>query len=223
MPASDPKKSGTNDEQAFRSLIVQSTTTTERSALPIVSDLQGADGESSIYFDMFRYRVANDNSMAGDQTAKNCFLIILGQSFHDESILQSILAVGALSLAMQYTSPTSQQLAPFDSETQCDTIRQHYYASLEYHVKALTGFRKRLQHASTRPSPRTMLMMTLLLAMYECQQGFPTAADAILESGSTMVNNYKAALGPRKSLDWDLSEIERIMERFGQLCKHPLT
>jgi len=220
MPALDQKKNEANDELACRLQALQNATTTEASKLSSISDRKGVRNQNSIYFDMFRDEVANNTCMTGEN-ASTCFLIILAESFHDESIFQSTLAVGALSVAMANSSWVFHQDLPFSPEGENDVTQKHYYASLKHHAKALTSFRKRMHDISDRPSTRTILMMTLLLGMYECQLGSLPAADAILESGSAIIDHYKASLGPAKSLDWDMSEVVRVIQQFGYNCKNP--
>lgn len=221
MPTSAAVPGSRGQSQTNRQVAIRPTA--KPSIPPRLYTIQGFDEQNTLYFESFRFRIGA--SIIGESPGSHCLRIILEQCFQDASIRQSVLAVGALNLAMSELPSMNEkiecgEIVRFDPESWPFVIKRHHQASLKYHVNALAGFRKRIQgNASTQPSARTILMMTLLLVLYEFQQANSEAAAAMVDSTGVLLGNIKASLSPGKELDTDLRNIESVLQAMVHFCR----
>ncbi|KAJ4009472.1 hypothetical protein NW752_009062 [Fusarium irregulare] len=154
--------------------------------------IPGLGSQSVPYLDAFRYHIAPD--LSGSFYMDFCEETILIGAHQDTSIRQLVLALGALTLAIADDARDMEQeivharpssLRPWGPTS---IKNKNHAASLKHYLKAVQILRKRLQTDPGRVSIRTMLIITILMALYEILQGNLKSVDGMLRSVTNLVH-----------------------------------
>ncbi|KAH8681069.1 hypothetical protein BX600DRAFT_11311 [Xylariales sp. PMI_506] len=131
---------------------------------PSMGDLVGSD---VVYFDIFRHEVIND--IAGIGYSEFWTQTIMKHSATKGPIQHSILAIGALSMALE-----GSEVMPQSSRrilTEITSSKNHLQAALKHHAEALADFRENLLQKGGALDPRTILLATMMLVAFEVLLG----------------------------------------------------
>ncbi|KAJ0163830.1 putative transcriptional regulatory protein C15D4.02 [Colletotrichum tanaceti] len=150
------------------------------------------------YFDLFRYQLIKD--LGGSCQADFWSRIVLNESSRDPCIRESILAIGALSQTIFFDAESSKRfgglppsaLRPWGTPRSYSTgfLNRHHKAALLHHVKAVSIYRQRIQGSSADDtSPRSIIIMTLLLIAFEFIQGNMKNVDSLMGTGMRLLEN----------------------------------
>lgn len=194
-----------------------------------IPPMPGLTRQSVPYLDAFRHQLAPD--LAGYLYSDFCLGTILVESLRDESICQSVLALGALTLAISDVARSTNQhisrVRPsgFNPWRHTHVMNKNHLASLRHHLNALRSFQDRLRADSSRVPLRTTLIMTILLALYETLQGNLKSVDALLNCGVNLLQDSPitgreiAHGGCGTAVDDDITAIENVFSSFALLSQ----
>ncbi|CAH0058329.1 unnamed protein product [Clonostachys solani] len=146
---------------------------------PSISTLPLAGHQDGAYFDYFRHQVTSN--LAGFYTCP-VWSQLVSEGLHDDCIQHSILAVGALIRAVSTQKciiPDTSSLNTTEEDTYA--ITQHRNIALRHHLKAVKSLRERIEVMATT-APRTVVVSTLLLVVFELVQGQAKIAETLLDS-----------------------------------------
>ncbi|KAL2875200.1 hypothetical protein SGCOL_009633 [Colletotrichum sp. CLE4] len=147
------------------------------------------------YYDLFRHRLVRDLWGSGHSDAWS--RIVLQESSRDPCVQESLLAIGAISQAQMLEGLSKDQLDAMPSAlrpwgtkmTQPGGLLNHHHRSaLIHHVKAVSIYRQRIQDPSST-SPRSVIIMTLLLVGFEFIQGNMNNVDTLTGTGMRLLEN----------------------------------
>ncbi|KAK1671237.1 hypothetical protein BDP55DRAFT_676798 [Colletotrichum godetiae] len=147
------------------------------------------------YYDLFRHRLVRDLWGSGHSDAWS--RIVLQESSRDPCVQESLLAIGAISQAQMLEDLSKDQLDAMPSAlrpwgtkmTQPGGLLNHHHRSaLIHHVKAVSIYRQRIQDPSST-SPRSVIIMTLLLVGFEFIQGNMNNVDTLTGTGMRLLEN----------------------------------
>ncbi|KAG8353951.1 hypothetical protein FVEN_g8064 [Fusarium venenatum] len=136
--------------------------------------IPGLTSQSVPYLDAFRYQIAPE--LSGSFYMDFCQGSILVGAHQDGSIRQLVLALGALTLAIADDARGTKQhivharplsLRPWGFTT---IKNSNHAASLKHYMKGVSSLRDRLRVDPARVPVRTMLITTILMALYEILQ-----------------------------------------------------
>ncbi|OBR04880.1 C6 zinc finger protein [Colletotrichum higginsianum IMI 349063] len=149
------------------------------------------------YYDLFRYQLIKD--LGGSCQADFWSRIVLNESTRDPCIRESILAIGAISQTIFFDAESSKRfgglppsaLRPWGTPRSYSTgfLNRHHKAALLHHVKAVSIYRQRIQGSSADTSPRSIIIMTLLLIAFEFIQGNMKNVDSLMGTGMRLLEN----------------------------------
>lgn len=150
-----------------------------QSILPSISTLPLAGHQDGAYFDYFRHQVTSN--LAGFYTCP-AWSQLVSEGLQDDCIQHSILAVGALIRAVStQKSLIPDTSSPTSTEEDTYAVAQHRNIALRHHVKAVKSLRERIEVMATT-APRTVVVSTLLLVVFELVQGQARIAETLLDS-----------------------------------------
>ncbi|KAK1826101.1 hypothetical protein QBC39DRAFT_269753, partial [Podospora conica] len=156
-----------------------------------------SDGDI-VYFDLFRHSLVQDLSgyLHGDFWSR----VVLSESTRDECVQHSILAIGALSRAINEVvntpSPPRDDGAPETPSAPLhpclggDVLNHHHSAAIHHQNQAIKLCLKRIRDGPDCMSPRALLINTLLLLAYELLQGNMTGADGLMTTGIRLLRDW---------------------------------
>ncbi|KZL63605.1 c6 zinc finger domain-containing protein [Colletotrichum incanum] len=149
------------------------------------------------YYDLFRYQLIRD--LGGSYQADFWSRIVLNESTRDPCVRESILAIGAISQTIFFDEESSKRfggvppsaLRPWGTPRSYSTgfLNRHHKAALLHHVRAVSIYRKRIQGSSVDTSPRSVIIMTLLLIAFEFIQGNMKNVDSLMGTGMRLLEN----------------------------------
>jgi hypothetical protein len=151
------------------------------------------DRKDIVYFDVFRTRIVYD--LSGYSCSDFWSRIVLCEGMTEESVLESILAVGALStaitLASQLRGPHKlsklpSALRPWTSDIMAN---EHHKAAVCHYLKALSLFRSRVKSGTTMLSSRLIFIMSMLFITFEMLQGNMQTVDSLITSSIGLLEN----------------------------------
>jgi hypothetical protein len=137
------------------------------------SSLAPLRGANVLYFDLFRHEVVHD--LAGIGYHELWTTTILYEALQDECIRHSVLALGALSLALEEDG--AEGLLPLVNLSRNSAIKQHYSDALRHHGKALHIFSQAIED---RWSSRFIFLATVALAAFEVLHGSGAAVGRLI-------------------------------------------
>ncbi|KAJ5771945.1 beauvericin cluster-specific repressor BEA4 [Penicillium odoratum] len=171
--------------------------------------LQGNDG---IYFDYFRHQVSSN--MCGFYTTSMWSGLVIAESFHHDAVRHSILAIGALILTISQTSNLPDRATTSASFLLEKIINSHHRNSLKHHLHAARSFRAEV-HDLAASSPRSVLVVTLLLVVFELLQGKLKTADTLMNSSMDLLREnitlFQPASTVTQKVHRDFKEIEHVV------------
>ncbi|CAH0056089.1 unnamed protein product [Clonostachys solani] len=174
------------------------------------------------YFDFFRGQLVYE--LSGYSHSEFWLRIVPCESSLDRCALESALAIGALSTAIRLAPQLSAQstrrpsaLYPWSVIVMANV---HHEAAVRHYVKALALFRNRLEAEMNKASPRSLLIVSLLLITFELLQGDMKSADSLITRSITLLKHTlklhrqdglaQQAQTPRP-LEGDLEDIEHLL------------
>ncbi|KAK1997653.1 hypothetical protein LX36DRAFT_681571 [Colletotrichum falcatum] len=140
--------------------------------LPISPSFIQFDQKDVPYFDLFRYQLIRD--LGGSCQADFWSRIVLNEMTRDPK---------------RYGGVPPSALRPWGTPKPPLTgfLNRHHKAALLHHVKAVAIYRKRIQQSSSDTSPRTIIIMTLLLVAFEFIQGNMKNIDSLMGTGMRLL------------------------------------
>jgi hypothetical protein len=169
------------------------------------------------YVDCFRFRLMNDfAAFCNPRAWRN---LMFQKGLQDECTRNAILATGAMTQALQQESQSRSAAGEHNSRRSGKasalpghTLNVHHERALQYHLKATTLFRQRIETEPETISPLTMLMTTVLLTAHELVQGNGRAAERLLNSGMALTRD-SLRLHPSGSFD-GVDLVESLLSRL---------
>ncbi|CAG1999941.1 unnamed protein product [Fusarium graminearum] len=156
--------------------------------------IPGLTSQSVPYLDAFRFQIASE--LSGSFYMDFCQGSILVGTHQDGSICQLALALGALTLAIADDARETKQhivharpssLRPWG----VTTIKNgNHAASLKHYMKGVSSLRDRLRVDPARIPVRTILITTILMALYEILQGNYKSVDAMLRTITNLLHDH---------------------------------
>ncbi|OLN87861.1 hypothetical protein CCHL11_00143 [Colletotrichum chlorophyti] len=180
-----------------------------------LSTLPKIDHKDGVYFDYFRHQVSTN--LAGYYTSPIWSNLVVGEGLQDDSIQHSILAVGALIRSASHSpkpSPPRKSLSKSSSDIQF--LTEHREVALRHHLKAVKSLRERIG-TMTASSPKTVVITTLLLVVFELVQGEAQTAELLLNSGLGVLKDFITLFesdpnNPHpKSRDCEFDDMEHVL------------
>ncbi|OHE91511.1 hypothetical protein CORC01_13207 [Colletotrichum orchidophilum] len=153
------------------------------------------DQEDVHYFDLFRHRLVRDLWGSGHSDAWS--RVVFQESARDPCVQESLLAIGAISQAQMLEDMSKDQLDAIPSAlrpwgtkmTQPGGLLNHHHRSaLLHHGKAVSIYRQRIQDPVST-SPRSVIIMTLLLVGFEFISGNMKNVDTLTGTGMRLLEN----------------------------------
>ncbi|KXH34793.1 hypothetical protein CSAL01_00374 [Colletotrichum salicis] len=147
------------------------------------------------YYDLFRHRLVRDLWGSGHSDAWS--RIVLQESSRDPCVQESLLAIGAISQAQMLEDLSKDQsdampsaLRPWGTKMAQPggLLNHHHRSALLHHVKAVSIYKQRIQDPSST-SPRSVIIMTLLLVGFEFIQGNMNNVDTLTGTGMRLLEN----------------------------------
>ncbi|KAL0936371.1 uncharacterized protein CTRU02_208586 [Colletotrichum truncatum] len=179
LPRPDPASTAMRTETVIR-------------ANPALVQIDGADVS---YFDLFRNQLVRD--LSGSCHSDFWSRIVLNESARDPCVKESILAIGAISQTLFFASSTGNTLGskpptlrPWGELVTTDGYLDHHHkAALRHHIKAVSVYRQRIQLGTAGSSPRSVIIMTLLLIAFEFIQGNMKSVDSLMGTGMRLIED----------------------------------
>ncbi|CAG9984358.1 unnamed protein product [Clonostachys byssicola] len=174
------------------------------------------------YFDFFRGQLVYE--LSGYSHSEFWLRIVPCESTLDKCALESVLAIGALSTAIRLAPHLSAQstrrpsaLHPWSAIVMANV---HHEAAVRHYIKALALFRSRLEAEMNKASPRSLLIVSLLLITFELLQGDMKSADSLITRSINLLKHTlklhrqeglaQQVQTPRSSED-DLEDMEHLL------------
>jgi hypothetical protein len=176
-----------------------------------------------IYFDLFRVQLVYD--LSGYSCSDFWTRIVLCESMTDACIMESVLAIAALSTAVKLASQLSDPptvskwpsaLHPWAAEA---VVNDHHRAAVRHYIKGLSLFRGRIQAATA--SPRSVLIMSMLFITFEMLQGNMKTVDGLITCSINLLKDtlkiYRQDLRssrkikPAPRIEDDMEDIEHLL------------
>ncbi|KAH8693207.1 hypothetical protein BGW36DRAFT_386136 [Talaromyces proteolyticus] len=171
---------------------------------------QLAEGDV-VYFDYFRYQVANN--LAGFYTTSIWSRLAAGEGLQDDCIRHSVLSIGAFMRSMAEPAPSlcnsTASGGGMSRTLMLNRIinNKHQEAALQHHAKATTSFHRNIQYL-TLSTPSKVVITTLLLAVFELLQGQMNVANLLVNSSIDFLGSFPS----RKYFsDHEFQEVEWVL------------
>ncbi|KAK2052321.1 hypothetical protein LY76DRAFT_630124 [Colletotrichum caudatum] len=132
------------------------------------------DHKDGSYYDLFRYQLIRD--LGGSCQADFWSRIVLNEMTRDPKLLG-----GLPPSALRPWGTSKSPLTGF--------LNRHHKAALQHHIKAVAMYRERIQKSSSDTSPRSIIIMTLLLIAFEFIQGNIKNVDCLMGTGMRLLEN----------------------------------
>ncbi|KAF9876572.1 hypothetical protein CkaCkLH20_05980 [Colletotrichum karsti] len=179
LPRPDPASSQTTTQALMR-------------ANPTLIQIDSADVS---YYDLFRNQLIRD--LSGTTHSDFWSRIVLNESSRDPCVKESILAIGAISQTLFFQNSHGNTLGsrpptlkPWDGGSPSGGYLSHHHrAALQHHIKAVSVYRQRIQKGTAGSSPRSVIIMTLLLIAFEFIQGNMKAVDLLMGTGMRLIES----------------------------------
>ncbi|KAK2001498.1 hypothetical protein LX36DRAFT_653242 [Colletotrichum falcatum] len=143
------------------------------------------------YFDFFRHELIND--LSGYSCSDFWSRIVLCEAMGRACVRHAVLAVAALSRGISSSlasaSTANMPSALFPWTTKSIVNAEHRFA-IRHYVQALSMFRKEVNVAVGMPSPRAVLIMTILLLTFELLQGNMEMVDSLMTKSVSFLKDF---------------------------------
>ncbi|CAG9955771.1 unnamed protein product [Clonostachys rosea f. rosea IK726] len=143
------------------------------------------------YFDFFRGQLVYE--LSGYSHSEFWLRIVPCESTLDRCALESVLAIGALStairLAPQHSTQSTRRPSALHPWSVIVMANIHHEAAVRHYIKALALFRNRLEAEMNKASPRSLLIVSLLLITFELLQGDMKSADSLITRSITLLKH----------------------------------
>ncbi|VUC24885.1 unnamed protein product [Clonostachys rosea] len=153
--------------------------------------IQLIEQDNTQYFDFFRSQLVYE--LSGYSHSEFWLRIVLCESTLDRCALESVLAIGALStairLAPQISAQAIQRPSALHPWSTIVMANGHHEAAVRHYIKALALFRKRLEEGMNKTSPRSLLIVSILLITFELLQGDMKSADSLITRSITILKH----------------------------------
>ena len=167
------------------------------------------------YLDFFRYQLIDE--FAGYSCTDFWSRVVLCEAMTSDCVRHVVLAVAALSKGIS-ESPRERHPSALSPWTVKSVVNTTHGVALRHYVAALSVFRQ--QHlANGIQSPRTVLIMTLLLVTFELLQGNMDCVDSLLTTSIHLLRgslthffrNDKTLTPSQKRKEDDVGDIEHML------------
>ncbi|KAK1964906.1 hypothetical protein LY78DRAFT_748060 [Colletotrichum sublineola] len=150
------------------------------------------DPKDVSYYDLFRYQLIRD--LGGSCQADFWSRIVLNEMTRDPQRFG-----GVPPSALRPWGTPKSPLTGF--------LNRHHKAALLHHVKAVAIYRERIQQTPFDTSPRSIIIMTLLLIAFEFIQGNMKNIDSLMGTGMRLLENKITLLyGLQPGEDFDVGK-----------------
>lgn len=156
------------------------------------------DRDDVIYFDLFRHQIIYD--LGGHIHFHFWGHIVLRETMRDECVRRAVIAIGALAHAFCFTSESRSQCVirtsffPTRSCTE-DFLNTSHRAAIRSYISAISLCAKRIRDGAYSSSPRSALIITIVLVAFEFLQGNMKAADGLMKSCILLFTRLRCLLG----------------------------
>lgn len=180
------------------------------------------NSEEVPYIDFFRHALTVD--LAGYSCTDFWSRVVLCEAMTSDCVRNAVLAIAALSAGIsdsltsrRETRTKPSALFPWTART---VVNDKHRAALQHYVQALSLFRKQVDVEVEIRSPRSVLIMSLLLITFELIQGNMGTVDSLMTSSikllkGSLTQYRQDALTPSKCPPYrtedDVRDIEHIL------------
>lgn len=185
--------------------------------VPRAPTLVALTSKQALYLDVFRYKVA---SSFPDR--EFWYRIVQREAVYDQSIRDSVVALGAQWLARQkeHEKPFRRTSVSPERDTEDDTARSHRHSQSQgqgqtidansreaskHHATAMSLFRQRLTENGASIPQRSIFIATYLFVIFEQIQGNGKEADRLLIYSMSMMYKHLAVFRAKKQQATDIS------------------
>ncbi|KAK1854601.1 hypothetical protein CCHR01_02765 [Colletotrichum chrysophilum] len=172
------------------------------------------------YYDLFRHQLVRD--LAGSTHSDFWSRIVMAESARDPCVKESVLAIGAIAQTLFFRTARGNTLgstqppgmkpwggggggAEMLQAGAAGFLDHHHKAALQHHLRAVSVYRQRIQMGTAGLSPRSVIIMTLLLIAFEFIQGNMKSVDSLMGTGMRLIEDA-STLMKRRSASRDSEE-----------------
>jgi hypothetical protein len=171
--------------------------------------------ENFVYFDLFRSKIVYQ--LGGQVHADFWARIVLRESMRDECVRQAAVAIGALAQAMFV--PTESEASPLSDMTHPTNpfghgrLNMHHRAAIRAYISAVSHCSERLRRREHERSPRSFIIITLLLLAFELLEGNMVAADGLLKNSISLLKPSMAffQMSKETAQEEDVAELAHML------------
>ncbi|KAK2728926.1 hypothetical protein CKAH01_10622 [Colletotrichum kahawae] len=162
------------------------------------------------YYDLFRHQLVRD--LAGSTHSDFWSRIVMAESARDPCVRESVLAIGAIAQTLFFRTARGNTLGstqppglkPWGGGAEMlqeagGFLDHHHKAALQHHLRAVSVYRQRIQMGTAGSSPRSVIIMTLLLIAFEFVQGNMKSVDSLMGTGMRLIENASTLMRRRSS------------------------
>ncbi|KAJ0331514.1 hypothetical protein COL922a_011799 [Colletotrichum nupharicola] len=171
------------------------------------------------YYDLFRHQLVRD--LAGSTHSDFWSRIVMAESARDPCVKESVLAIGAIAQTLFFRTARGNTLgstqppgmkpwrgggAEMLQAGAAGFLDHHHKAALQHHLRAVSVYRQRIQMGTAGSSPRSVIIMTLLLIAFEFIQGNMKSVDSLMGTGMRLIEDASTLMRRRRSSSRDSEE-----------------
>ncbi|KAL3296108.1 c6 zinc finger domain-containing protein [Colletotrichum asianum] len=169
------------------------------------------------YYDLFRHQLVRD--LAGSTHSDFWSRIVMAESARDPCVKESVLAIGAIAQTLFFRTARGNTLgstqppgmkpwgggggggggAEMLQAGAAGFLDHHHKAALQHHLRAVSVYRQRIQMGTAGSSPRSVIIMTLLLIAFEFIQGNMKSVDSLMGTGMRLIEDASTLMRRRSS------------------------
>ncbi|KAI8215638.1 hypothetical protein K4K52_003637 [Colletotrichum sp. SAR 10_76] len=163
------------------------------------------------YYDLFRHQLVRD--LAGSTHSDFWSRIVMAESARDPCVKESVLAIGAIAQTLFFRTARGNTLGstqppgmkPWGGGAEmlqagaAGFLDHHHKAALQHHLRAVSVYRQRIQMGTAGSSPRSVIIMTLLLIAFEFIQGNMKSVDSLMGTGMRLIEDASTLMKRRSS------------------------
>ncbi|KXJ87027.1 hypothetical protein Micbo1qcDRAFT_218231 [Microdochium bolleyi] len=170
------------------------SSTAHRPLLPAILPRQGLshhpntalNHSDTLYLDFFKSAVVPWLCRQPDGPSGFWSRTLLRECMRDSSVVDAVIGIAAL-IRARNEKPSSPSSGASDGKLQVPPSK-HYSSALRHYTKAIASFRQRIEATTARSPqamipPRTLLIFTMLFAVFELMQGNTNAQDQLVSNG----------------------------------------
>lgn len=177
------------------------------------------------YFDLFRHRLIFD--LGGDFLIDFWARIVLRESMRDECVKRAVIALSALAHGLFFTTEPRLQcdnrISPFLIRPWTGTpFNIQHGVAIRSYLSAISLCSKRIREGAYISSPRSALIITIILVSFELLQGNINVVDRLIKSAILLLKKSTQLLGqpqesPGKALRHGTNNKEEDMDQLGYM------